>query len=121
MSSRPSGRPASASTAARESRSAHCRDSPSRCTHSLGRGDVGSDVKRLQRFLFGQGFTYVPVSGVFDDATFRGVAQYQRNRGITGDPPGVFGPATRTSWEAAERSMAPAPATGPPGSRRVAG
>ncbi|MBL1098317.1 peptidoglycan-binding domain-containing protein [Streptomyces coffeae] len=95
---------ASASTPpSREPLSAHRRKSSSHFIRTLSRGDVGPDVERLQQVLFGQGFTYVSATGVFDDATLRGVVQYQRNRGITGDPLGVFGPVTRASSEAVGR------------------
>jgi hypothetical protein len=60
--------------------------------------------RRHRRRLAGQRRSVVSVTGVFDDTTTRGVAQYQRNRSITGDPPGVFGPVTRASAQAAERS-----------------
>ncbi|WP_432037440.1 peptidoglycan-binding domain-containing protein [Streptomyces cucumeris] len=104
-SSGPGRRPTPTSGPTQESQAAYCR-APSSCrahARSLRRGDVGPDVHRLQQFLFGQGFTYVSASGVFDEATVRGVAQYQRNRGITGDPSGVFGPATSASAQAAAR------------------
>lgn len=106
VSSRPSRQPTSASTSPSQPRSTHCHNSPSRCTHSIARGDTGPDVKRLQQFLHGQGFTYVSATGLFDDATLRGVVQYPHGRSITGDPRGVFGPATRASSETAQRSTA---------------
>ncbi|MEU2118034.1 peptidoglycan-binding protein [Streptomyces sp. NPDC016459] len=66
---------------------------------TLSRGDTGPDVTRLQQLLYGQGFTYVTVNGTYDEATRRGVVQLQRDRGLTGDPKGVYGPASRASLE----------------------
>ncbi|MCF3131834.1 peptidoglycan-binding protein [Streptomyces olivochromogenes] len=108
VSSTPSRQPTPASTSSSQPLSTHCHNSPSRCTHSLTRGDTGPDVTCLQQFLHGQGFTYVSATGLFDDATLRGVTQYQHDRSITGDPRGVFGPATRASSETAQRSTAQA-------------
>ncbi|MGW1773388.1 peptidoglycan-binding protein [Streptomyces sp. NPDC002104] len=62
---------------------------------TLGPGDRGAEVRALQERLHGQGFTYVSVTGVYDEQTRRGVLQLQQNRSIEGDPPGVYGPATR--------------------------
>lgn len=66
---------------------------------TLRPGDSGPAVVRLQQLLFGQGFTYVQVTGVYDEATTRGVTQLQQDRDLTGDPPGVYGPVTRASLE----------------------
>ncbi|GJF31769.1 hypothetical protein KNE206_44690 [Kitasatospora sp. NE20-6] len=65
----------------------------------LRQGDSGPAVARLQQLLFGQGFTYVSRTAVFDAATVRGVTQFQHDRGLTGDPAGVYGPQTRRSME----------------------
>ncbi|RSS79153.1 peptidoglycan-binding protein, partial [Streptomyces sp. WAC06614] len=65
---------------------------------TLRPGDRGPEVRALQQRLFGQGFTYVSVTGVYDDRTRRGVAQLQRDRSLTGDPEGVYGPATRRAF-----------------------
>lgn len=65
---------------------------------TLGPGDRGSQVRALQERLHGQGFTYVSVTGVYDEQTRRGVLQLQQNRSIKGDPPGVYGPATRAAF-----------------------
>ncbi|MDJ0383115.1 peptidoglycan-binding domain-containing protein [Streptomyces sp. G-G2] len=64
---------------------------------TLRPGDSGAEVRALQEQLFAQGFTYVSASGTYDDGTRRGVAQFQRDRGLTGDPSGVYGPATRAA------------------------
>ncbi|MFI5641730.1 peptidoglycan-binding protein [Streptomyces goshikiensis] len=65
---------------------------------TLRPGDRGSEVRALQERLHGQGFTYVVVNGVYDGRTRRGVAQLQSDRGISGDPQGVYGPATRAAF-----------------------
>ncbi|MFC5907214.1 peptidoglycan-binding domain-containing protein, partial [Streptacidiphilus monticola] len=66
---------------------------------TLRAGDSGPDVARLQQLLFQQGFTYVRITGVYDKATVRGVRQFQRDRSLTADPYGVYGPATRAALE----------------------
>ncbi|MEU3609809.1 peptidoglycan-binding domain-containing protein [Streptomyces sp. NPDC035033] len=66
---------------------------------TLRMGDTGPDVTRLQQLLFDQGFTYVTTTGTYDRSTRRGVAQLQDDRDLTGDPEGVYGPATRASLE----------------------
>lgn len=65
---------------------------------TLRTGDRGPEVRALQERLYGQGFTYVAVTGAYDSRTERGVAQLQRDRDIKGDPPGVYGPATRAAF-----------------------
>ncbi|MFJ3923252.1 peptidoglycan-binding protein [Streptomyces sp. NPDC090022] len=65
---------------------------------TLRRGDRGPQVRALQERLFGQGFTYVSATGVYDEQTERGVAQLQRDRSLTGDPSGVYGPHTRAAF-----------------------
>ncbi|MCX4695047.1 peptidoglycan-binding protein [Streptomyces sp. NBC_01408] len=64
---------------------------------TLRMGDSGEAVRALQERLHGQGFTYVSTTGVYDSQTKRGVAQLQRDRGIKGDQPGVYGPATQAA------------------------
>lgn len=73
--------------------------SPSGGSASLRMGDTGPEVRALQEMLYGQGFTYVSVTGVYDAQTKRGVSQLQRDRSVKGDPPGVYGPATRAAME----------------------
>ncbi|MEW2415443.1 peptidoglycan-binding domain-containing protein [Streptomyces sp. NPDC046866] len=80
----PSGAPAPAQAAAQSG--------------TLRMGDRGPEVSALQQRLYGQGFTYVSVTGVYDGQTKRGVAQLQRDRDIKGDPTGVYGPATRAAF-----------------------
>ncbi|MFI1279661.1 peptidoglycan-binding protein [Streptomyces sp. NPDC020858] len=73
--------------------------SPAGGSATLRMGDSGPEVRSLQEMLYGQGFTYVSVTGVYDAQTKRGVSQLQRDRSIKGDPPGVYGPATRAAME----------------------
>ncbi|WP_161791341.1 peptidoglycan-binding domain-containing protein, partial [Streptacidiphilus jiangxiensis] len=73
--------------------------SPAATDGTLRPGDSGPAVARLQQLLFQQGFTYVSVTGVYDTATTRGVTQLQQDRGITGDPAGVYGPASRAALD----------------------
>ncbi|MCY0937205.1 peptidoglycan-binding domain-containing protein [Streptomyces sp. H34-S4] len=65
---------------------------------TLSPGDRGAEVRALQERLHAQGFTYVSATGVYDEQTRRGVHQLQQNRSIEGDPPGVYGPATRAAF-----------------------
>ncbi|WP_327412258.1 peptidoglycan-binding domain-containing protein [Streptomyces sp. NBC_01233] len=64
---------------------------------TLRMGDKGPEVSALQEMLYGQGFTYVSVTGVYDGQTKRGVSQLQRDRSVKGDPQGVYGPATQAA------------------------
>lgn len=66
---------------------------------TLTMGDRGPEVRALQELLYGQGFTYVSITGVYDGQTKRGVSQLQRDRDIKGDPPGVYGPATQAALD----------------------
>ncbi|MFC5722266.1 peptidoglycan-binding protein [Streptomyces gamaensis] len=74
------------------------RTSPPPGDGTLRPGDRGAQVSALQRRLFGQGFTYVEVTGVYDDRTRRGVAQLQSDRDLRGDPSGIYGPHTRAAF-----------------------
>ncbi|MFF4444032.1 peptidoglycan-binding protein [Streptomyces sp. NPDC001502] len=71
--------------------------SPPSSSATLRMGDSGPEVRALQELLRGQGFTYVSVTGVYDNQTKRGVGQLQRDRSLKGDPPGVYGPATQAA------------------------
>ncbi|KAB1989926.1 peptidoglycan-binding domain-containing protein [Streptomyces triticiradicis] len=68
---------------------------------TLRRGDSGSEVTELQLRL-GQLRMYNTrrADGHFDRRLEDAVRWYQWARGITGDDPGVYGPATRASLEA---------------------
>ncbi|MGW3324548.1 peptidoglycan-binding protein [Streptomyces virginiae] len=70
---------------------------PPSSSGTLRMGDTGPEVRALQELLYGQGFTYVSVTGVYDSQTKRGVGQLQRDRSIKGDSPGVYGPATQAA------------------------
>ncbi|MFD6225595.1 peptidoglycan-binding protein [Streptomyces sp. NPDC060232] len=70
---------------------------PSNAYVTLRMGDRGPEVRALQEMLYRQGFTYVSVTGVYDGQTKRGVGQLQRDRSITGDPQGVYGPNTQAA------------------------
>ncbi|WP_030848576.1 peptidoglycan-binding domain-containing protein [Streptomyces sp. NRRL F-4474] len=72
---------------------------PSNAYVTLRMGDSGPEVRALQEMLYGQGFTYVAVTGVYDGQTKRGVGQLQRDRSIKGDPQGVYGPNTQAAME----------------------
>lgn len=72
--------------------------SPPAGAGTLRPGDSGPEVRTLQGRLYAQGFTYVSVTGVYDEQTRRGVTQLQQNRGIKGDPQGVYGPATQAAF-----------------------
>ncbi|MFD9379406.1 peptidoglycan-binding protein [Streptomyces sp. NPDC059999] len=96
--STPPGRGAAATAPASPSRPPSA--SPGNGTSgTLKPGDRGSGVRALQERLHGQGFTYVSTTGVYDEQTRRGVAQLQSDRSITGDPRGIYGPATRAAFD----------------------
>ncbi|MFF3160188.1 peptidoglycan-binding protein [Streptomyces sp. NPDC057910] len=61
---------------------------------TLRPGDRGDEVLRLQRLLFGQGFTFVAETAVYDGPTRQGVEKLQRERGLKDDPSGICGPST---------------------------
>ena len=95
-----SGKPASTSPRTPDAASAARRTAPTGTPFAEGTlrpGDRGPAVLRLQQQLFQQGFTYVSPTGDYDAATTRGVTQLQQNRGLTSDPPGVYGPESRAA------------------------
>ncbi|MET9390231.1 peptidoglycan-binding domain-containing protein [Streptomyces sp. NPDC006624] len=65
----------------------------------LARGDQGREVLDLQRRLREAGVDTAPVDGVFGQPTEAAVQNYQALRGIRTDPPGVYGPDTRSALE----------------------
>ncbi|MGW6547424.1 peptidoglycan-binding domain-containing protein [Streptomyces massasporeus] len=65
----------------------------------LSRGDQGSQVLDLQRRLRTAGVDTAPVDGVYGQPTEAAVQNYQALRGIRTDPPGVYGPDTRSALE----------------------
>ncbi|MQY10425.1 hypothetical protein SRB5_05330 [Streptomyces sp. RB5] len=72
---------------------------PTSAPSTLRRGDEGPEVTELQHRL-GQLRLYdKDADGVYDRDTYEAVRTYQNARGITADPPGVYGPATREALE----------------------
>ncbi|WP_424215230.1 peptidoglycan-binding protein [Streptomyces sp. BI20] len=101
--SAPASASASASAEPTPSATPEARPTPTRpgrtatAEGTLRPGDDGDAVRGLQGLLYGQGFTYVERTGEYDEDTRRGVEQFQRDRGLTGDPYGVYGPTTRAA------------------------
>ncbi|WP_329299411.1 peptidoglycan-binding protein [Streptomyces sp. NBC_00659] len=67
---------------------------------TLRRGDSGSEVTELQLRLSRLRMYMRKADGQFDRRLEDAVRWYQWARGISGDEPGVYGPATRASLEA---------------------
>ncbi|MGW0971935.1 peptidoglycan-binding protein [Streptomyces sp. NPDC002516] len=67
---------------------------------TLRRGDSGAEVTELQLRLSQLRMYMHRADGQFDRHVEDAVRWYQWARGITGDDPGVYGPATRASLEA---------------------
>ncbi|WP_328555790.1 MULTISPECIES: peptidoglycan-binding protein [unclassified Streptomyces] len=67
---------------------------------TLQRGDSGAEVTELQLRLSQLRMYMRNADGQFDRHLEDAVRWYQWARGITGDPAGVYGPATRKSLEA---------------------
>ncbi|MGK5531368.1 peptidoglycan-binding protein [Streptomyces sp. URMC 129] len=66
----------------------------------LSEGDRGAEVAELQRRLRQLDWAYAGgLHGRYDDETRQAVARFQRANGVTGDPEGVYGPATRETLE----------------------
>jgi peptidoglycan hydrolase-like protein with peptidoglycan-binding domain len=63
-------------------------------------GDSGPAVADLQIRLAEVLLYRGPFDGVYDNRTRQAVAAFQHWRGITADPSGVYGPATRAALEA---------------------
>ncbi|MGW7289715.1 peptidoglycan-binding domain-containing protein [Streptomyces sp. NPDC054847] len=72
---------------------------------TLRRGDSGAAVvdlqKRLRQLWL---YPYDDADGRFDEDVEQAVKVYQWDRGIQGDPLGVYGPHTRRALEAETRS-----------------
>ncbi|MFV2119152.1 peptidoglycan-binding protein, partial [Streptomyces sp. Act-28] len=66
----------------------------------LRRGAHGEEVLELQYRLRGIALYDDAMHGRYDKTVERAVARYQARRGITADPSGVYGPATREALEA---------------------
>ncbi|MFM9369768.1 peptidoglycan-binding domain-containing protein [Streptomyces sp. Da 82-17] len=69
----------------------------------LREGDEGPEVRELQNRLSQRYFYAGPEHGRYDVLVEDAVARYQYAEGITGDPQGVYGPATRRALEAETR------------------
>ncbi len=62
-------------------------------TSTLNRGSTGDQVKALQQYLIGMGYTNVKPDGVYGPITEAAVKQFQTDNGLSVD--GVFGPNTK--------------------------
>ncbi|WP_051805320.1 peptidoglycan-binding domain-containing protein [Streptomyces sp. NRRL F-2747] len=67
---------------------------------TLRRHDTGSQVVELQRRLAQLGLWSLPQRGRYDQRLDDAVQSFQAKYGVRGDPPGVYGPATRRRLEA---------------------
>jgi len=61
-------------------------------TSTLNRGSYGDQVKALQQYLIGMGYTNVKPDGIYGPVTEAAVKQFQGDNGLSAD--GVFGPNT---------------------------
>ncbi|MGI5451158.1 peptidoglycan-binding protein [Streptomyces sp. CA-243310] len=66
---------------------------------TLRRRDSGPEVVDLQRRLARIGAWDLPKRGQYDQNLRNAVARFQAAHGVHGDPPGVYGPATRRLLE----------------------
>ncbi|QEV43824.1 peptidoglycan-binding protein [Streptomyces vinaceus] len=66
---------------------------------TLRRHDSGPQVVDLQRRLAQLGLWTLPQRGRFDQHLDEAVQWFQAKYGVRGDPPGVYGPATRRRLE----------------------
>ncbi|WP_327130271.1 peptidoglycan-binding protein [Streptomyces sp. NBC_01343] len=66
---------------------------------TLRRHDTGSQVVDLQRRLAQLGLWTLPQRGRYDQHLDDAVQWFQTKYGVRGDPPGVYGPATRRRLE----------------------
>ncbi|MGW6970792.1 peptidoglycan-binding protein [Streptomyces sp. NPDC054952] len=66
---------------------------------TLAYGDSGSEVKKLQQLLSGQGLYRGRVDGRYGRSVENAVSEFQWYNDIQGDPWGVYGPATRRALE----------------------
>jgi hypothetical protein len=89
----------SAASPSASSRSASPSAGTSTAPRTLRYGDRGPDVTALQRRLAEANLFGSKPNGVYDGETYGGVAGYQTRHGITSDPIGVYGPATRAALE----------------------
>ncbi|WP_406179496.1 peptidoglycan-binding protein [Streptomyces sp. NBC_01006] len=66
---------------------------------TLRRHDAGPQVTDLQRRLAQLGLWSLPQRGRYDQHLDDAVKRFQAKYGVRGDPPGVYGPATRWRLE----------------------
>ncbi|MFF3088737.1 peptidoglycan-binding protein [Streptomyces nojiriensis] len=66
---------------------------------TLRRHDTGPQVVDLQRRLAQLGLWSLPQRGRYDQRLDDAVQRFQAQYGVRGDPPGVYGPATRRRLE----------------------
>lgn len=81
-------------------------------TSILNRGSVGDQVKALQQYLIGLGYTGVKADGVFGPVTESAVKQFQIDNGLA--PDGDFGPLSLNKAKVigGSNTTAGAPGTG---------
>ncbi|MEV6009667.1 peptidoglycan-binding domain-containing protein [Streptomyces sp. NPDC051976] len=79
----------------------HTADPATSPTQLLQQGDVGPAVSELQRRLTEAWCYHGDIDGDFDQHVAHAVATFQMWYAVTGDPPGVYGPNTRTALERA--------------------
>jgi peptidoglycan hydrolase-like protein with peptidoglycan-binding domain len=77
---------------------------------TLNRGSVGDQVKALQQYLIGLGYTNIKPDGVYGPMTESAVKQYQLDNGLKGD--GIFGPISLQKAQTLGSSAEPAGAVG---------
>lgn len=66
---------------------------------TLRSGDSGPEVEKLQRLLADQGLYRGRFDGRYGHSVERAVDDFQFYNDVEGDPPGVYGPATRRALE----------------------
>ncbi|MET9480127.1 peptidoglycan-binding domain-containing protein [Streptomyces sp. NPDC006638] len=93
--------PASPTASASPTGSASPGSTPSPGPAVLREGDTGPEVVELQKRMSQLLLRYLGrPDGTYDAELERAVARYQKDRDITGDASGVYGPATRKVLEA---------------------
>ncbi|WP_236240539.1 peptidoglycan-binding protein [Streptomyces sp. CC228A] len=83
----------------RETSDAPGQQTPTAEGPTLRLGDRGQEVSELKHRLRQAGAYDGPMHDRYDRDVERAVAAYQQREGVTGDPSGVYGPATRAALE----------------------
>ncbi|OII62794.1 peptidoglycan-binding protein, partial [Streptomyces sp. CC77] len=83
----------------RETPAAPGKQTPTAGGSTLNLGDRGREVSELKHRLREAGAYGGPMHDRYDRDVERAVAAYQQREGVTGDPGGVYGPATRAALE----------------------